>query len=84
MRQDWHSLFTPIGIAQHGMALAVLVDNKLDLLAGYLADFVMQGFGKKITATAIDHHNALTCHDKIQIVVVTGIFISGGRRLTNR
>ncbi len=78
MRNNWHALFGPIGIAQHRMALAIFIDNQNNGLIRAGLDFLMQGFGQNIGPAAVDHDNAFACDDETEVIVVAAVFI--GRR----
>ena len=80
MGDNFNTLIGPIGIAEHGMALAVFIDHKTHGLICEGFDFLMQRLGQKIRAAAIDHHDPIACEDEAQIVVMSSIFIGRGGR----
>ena len=79
MREDIDPLLGPVGIAEEGMALPVLVHHQFHRLVGDRLDLVMERLGQAVGGPAIDHQHAVAGDDEAEIVVVARILV-GGRR----
>ena len=77
MGQDVHTLFRPIGVAEHRVPLAVLVYHQLYRLIGDGPDFGMERLCQYIGCARVDHHDTVTGDDEAQVVVMAGVFIGG-------
>ena len=76
MRHSFYTLIGPIGIAQHGVSLAIFIQHQAHWLVGHQFDFVMQGLGQKIGPATIDHHHTITGDNEAEVIVVARIVIA--------
>ena len=76
MSDDRNALLDPIAVAEHGVALAVLVDHQLHGFVGDLLDLLVQGLGKLIAAAAVDDDDALPGDDEGEVVVVARVVVA--------
>ena len=66
MGEDIDALFGPVGVAEHGVALAVLVDHEPDRLIGDGADFGVERLCQDIGRAGIDDYDPVTGDDEAE------------------
>ena len=64
MGDNLNSLICPIGISEHSMPLAILIDHKSHGLICQGFNLRMQCCCEQIRATSIDHHNPVAGEDE--------------------
>ena len=62
--QNGNALVSPIAVAQHGMALAVLVDHQLYRLVGNFLDLFVKCLSKLVRGAGIDDDHTVASDDE--------------------